>query len=401
MQLHTNEKLASRLRFKEFQDKWEKQSLGQLTIKAHKKNKDNISYPIYSINNTEGFLPQSEQFEGLDSNLRKYDISIYKIVQPKTFAYNPARINIGSIGYNYDLKDIIISSLYICFKTKKELDDNYLRIYLKTYNFNTDILRYQEGGVRQYLFYENFSMIKIPLPSLPEQKKIASFLTSVDNKLNQLTKKKKLLNEYKKGVMQKIFSQELRFKDDNGNNYPDWEMKKLEEVIYFFNGKGHEQDVTSDGLFIIVNSRFISTNGQVKKYTNFQKCPLEKDNIVMVMSDVPNGKALAKCYYIEKDSLYSLNQRICGLKQKSINMKLLFYLLNRNKYFLKFDSGVGQTNLKKSEVLNCPLFIPSSINEQKKIAEFLIAIDNKIEVVNLQLEKTKEFKKGLLQQMFV
>ena len=124
-----------------------------------------------------------------------------------------------------------IMTMVKTIKTKEELNDSYLGIYLKTYNFKMDILRYQEGGVRQYLFYENFSMIKIPLPSLKEQQKIASFLSTVDKKLQQLTKKKVLLEEYKKGVMQKIFSQELRFKDELGNNYPNWEEKKLGEEL--------------------------------------------------------------------------------------------------------------------------------------------------------------------------
>jgi type I restriction enzyme S subunit len=120
------------------------------------------------------------------------------------------------------------------------------------------------------------------------------------------------------------------------------------------------------------------------------------------MSDVPNGKALAKCYLIEKDTLYTLNQRICGLKAKKGNLnEFLIYLLNRNKYYLSFDSGVGQTNLKKDEVLNCPLFIPTSIKEQQKIANFLSSVDAKIENTNSELEKTQGFKKGLLQQLFV
>ncbi len=122
---------------------WEEKRLGALTFKVGKKNKANIQYPIYSINNQEGFRPQSEQFDGLDSNDRGYDISMYKIVYSQTFAYNPARINVGSIGYSYDLNEVIISSLYVCFKTKDALNDLYLLAYLDSYSFNKDILRYE------------------------------------------------------------------------------------------------------------------------------------------------------------------------------------------------------------------------------------------------------------------
>lgn len=184
---------------------WKKKKLGDLTYKVGKKNKDNIQYPIYSINNQDGFRPQSEQFDGLDSNDRGYDISMYKIVNEKTFAYNPARINVGSIGYSFDLNEVIISSLYVCFKTKEELEDSYLLSYLDTDRFNKDILRYQEGGVRQYLFYENFSQIKIPLPSNKEQNKIAQFLTTIDNQIETVNQKLEHNKTYKKGLLQQMF----------------------------------------------------------------------------------------------------------------------------------------------------------------------------------------------------
>jgi len=185
--------------------KWEKKRLGELTYKTGKKNKGSTPYPIYSINNREGFLPQGDQFEGVDSNSRGYDISLYKIIEEKTFAYNPARINVGSIGFSGDLKDIIISSLYVCFKTKQGLEDAYLLHYLKTFQFNKSVLQNVEGGVRDYLFYENFSNIKINLPSNKEQLKIANFLSAIDDKINHTQKQVEKAEVWKKGLMQQMF----------------------------------------------------------------------------------------------------------------------------------------------------------------------------------------------------
>lgn len=185
--------------------RWEKKRLGDLTYKTGKKNKENIPYPIYSINNKEGFLPQGDQFEGVDSGNRGYDISLYKIIEEKTFAYNPARINVGSIGYSGELKDVIISSLYVCFKTKDELEDSFLLHFLKTYKFNKSVLQNVEGGVRDYLFYENFSNIKINLPSNKEQIKITNFLSSIDNKINHTHTKIEKAELWKKGLLQKMF----------------------------------------------------------------------------------------------------------------------------------------------------------------------------------------------------
>jgi type I restriction enzyme, S subunit len=185
--------------------KWEKKRLGELTDKTGIKNKANIQYPIYSINNREGFLPQSDQFEGMDSNSRGYDISLYKIIGKNTFAYNPARINVGSIGFSGDLENIIISSLYVCFKTKEKLDDAFLLHFLMTYQFKKSVLQNVEGGVRDYLFYENFSNIKIGLPSIKEQFRIANFLSAIDAKINHTQSQIEKAERWKKGLLQKMF----------------------------------------------------------------------------------------------------------------------------------------------------------------------------------------------------
>ncbi|MNK63563.1 Type I restriction modification DNA specificity domain protein [compost metagenome] len=158
--------------------------LGDLTYVVNKKNKENLKLPVYSINNKKGFVTQSEQFEGVDSDERGYDISLYKIIDKETFAYNPARINVGSIGYSRSLENIIISSLYVCFKTSDDVNDEFLFQYLKTDLFKKDVLRNVEGGVRDYLFYENFSRIKINLPDTSTQNKIADFLKLFDEKIN-------------------------------------------------------------------------------------------------------------------------------------------------------------------------------------------------------------------------
>lgn len=194
-------------RFSEFQkdSAWEKMKLGDVTTVINRRNKSNRSLPIYSISNKDGFVLQSEQFDGLDSESRGYDISLYKIVGRNTFAYNPARINIGSIGYSGNLKEILISSLYVCFKTTDKLDDEFLICFLKTAEFNQAVENNVEGGIRSYLFYENFSRINICLPSLQEQKKIATTILSIDDVISKFTNKVSLLNDYKKGLMQQLF----------------------------------------------------------------------------------------------------------------------------------------------------------------------------------------------------
>lgn len=194
-------------RFPEFRgsDEWKNRKMGDVTIVVNRRNKSNRSLPIYSISNTDGFVPQSEQFDGLDSKSRGYDISLYKVVGRNTFAYNPARINIGSIGYSGDLKEVLVSSLYVCFKTTDELDDEFMKCFLNTAQFCQAVENNVEGGIRSYLFYENFSRIIIPFPSIREQRKIASAIMSMEDLFAFYNKKILLLEDHKKGLIQLLF----------------------------------------------------------------------------------------------------------------------------------------------------------------------------------------------------
>lgn len=193
------------LRFPEFSGDWQEKKLGDVTKVVNRKNKSNRQLPIYSINNKDGFVLQSEQFSDVDSVKRGYDISLYKIVTSNTFAYNPARINVGSIGFSGDIKEGLVSSLYVCFKTTDELDDAFLSCFFDTTMFKWAVDNNVEGGIRSYLFYENFSRIKIKIPSLKEQKRIAFCIASLDEEIKLFEDKHQKLQEHKKGLMQKMF----------------------------------------------------------------------------------------------------------------------------------------------------------------------------------------------------
>lgn len=182
-----------------------------------------------------------------------------------------------------------------------------------------------------------------------------------------------------------------------------WEKTTLGKCCDFFNGKAHEKVIDEDGEFIVVNSKFISTNGLTYKRTSEQLFPLYTDDIVMVMSDVPNGKALAKCFLIDEDDTYTLNQRICAIRSTRFEKKYLFYQLNRHKYLLAFNNGENQTNLRKDDILNTPLVIPP-ISEQIKIIEKL---DDLTDMTNQFILKVKnniddleELKKSLFELAF-
>jgi type I restriction enzyme S subunit len=278
-----------------------------------------------------------------------------------------------------------------------------LRPKNKSFNFKyvyhaMKSLNYQPGGHQRH-WISIYSQLEIPLPPLEIQNEIVSFLdnfNSLSNLLNKELEKRKVQLEY--------YTEKLLDFDNNV------QVKSLREIADFRNGKGHEKNIVDDGKFIVVNSKFISSEGAVCKFSNEQICPLFVDDILMVMSDLPNGKALAKCFLVEKNDTYTLNQRIGAFHVKdktSISTKFLFYSLNRNPQLLAYDNGSDQTNLRKDDILNISIKLPC-IETQKQIVSILeyfnklcnleSGIPAEIQKRNLQYEyylyKLFDFKKS-------
>ncbi|EDO0829516.1 restriction endonuclease subunit S [Listeria monocytogenes] len=179
-----------------------------------------------------------------------------------------------------------------------------------------------------------------------------------------------------------------------------WEQRKLRDIANYRNGKAHEQVEDEDGKYTIINSKFISTNGKVQRYTNEQVEPIFDGEIAMVLSDLPNGKALAKLFLVKEDGKYTLNQRIAGITpNENIDPIFLNFRMNRNNYFLKFDSGVTQTNLSKSQVENFIALYPT-FDEQYKIGLFFTQLDDTIALHQRKLDALKLMKKAFSQQIF-
>lgn len=172
------------------------------------------------------------------------------------------------------------------------------------------------------------------------------------------------------------------------------EHTTLGQSCEFFNGKAHEKAIDDKGKYIVVNSKFVSTEGKTFKRTNEQLFPLYIGDIVMVMSDVPNGKTLAKCFVIDKDDTYSLNQRICCIRSKDFDTKYLYYQLNRHPHLLAFNNGENQSNLRKDDILACPLLKPS-LEEQKRMVDEIDQTFIKLEFAKSNLERNLHNSKEL------
>ena len=192
------------IRFKGFTGAWKKYSFKNITYPSGTKNKDNIPYESYSITNESGFVPQNEKFEN-GGTMKNADKRMYIIVAPHSFAYNPARINVGSIGYQYLDYNVIVSSLYEVFKTTDECNDQFLWYWFKTKAFDEMIEQLQEGGVRLYFYYDKLCMCSLKMPDVEEQSKIAEYFKILDNLISACSKELDKLQSIKKALLEKMF----------------------------------------------------------------------------------------------------------------------------------------------------------------------------------------------------
>lgn len=193
-----------RVRFKGFEGEWEKVSLGEETYPAGTKNHDNLPLESYSISNEYGFIPQNVQFEN-GGTMATADKRMYYIVSKNSFGYNPARINVGSLGYYTGDNNVIVSSLYEIFKTSDRICDTFLLYWFKTSTFQKLIEQYQEGGVRFYFFYDKLCMCHTLLPSYEEQQQIALYFTSLDTQITLQTQRLEKLKQIKSACLDNMF----------------------------------------------------------------------------------------------------------------------------------------------------------------------------------------------------
>ena len=232
-------------------------------------------------------------------------------------------------------------------------------------------------------------------------------MSSVDVKINLTENKLELLKEYKKGIMQKIFNQELRFKDSNGNDYPEWEEKKLGDITKFSKGKLiSKEDITDTGVECIRYGELYTTYNEVinkvvsKTNLDISTLVLSEKNDIIIPCSGETAIDIAKASCVTKSGV-ALGGDLNILKLNENGIFLSYYLNNKAKYqIVSLAQGASVVHLYEDHLKKLKIKVPI-LQEQQKIADFLSAIDSKIEKISDELENLKEFKKGLFQQMFV
>lgn len=189
------------------------------------------------------------------------------------------------------------------------------------------------------------------------------------------------------------------FKQSEAGLIPvEWNVRRIGEFLQFYSGKAHEPYVSRAGNFVVVNSKFISTDGRVRKHCTKNLLPARAGDVLMVMSDLPNGRALAKCFLVDKSNVYAVNQRVCIFRSRSIDPRYLRYVLNRNPYFMAFDDGVQQTHLLNGPIKNCPVVLPER-EEQRAIADAVSDADQLISALEHVISKRMDMKQGVAQEL--
>lgn len=390
------------LRFPEFEGEWEEVQFGKRIQRVSEKynpESDPQEFPcieLESISQDSGTVLQtfnSLELKSIKNKFQKGDILFGKL-RPYLKKYYRAAF------------DGVCSSEIWVLKGKNTQND-FIYYLIQTEKFNNEV-NLTIGSKMPRAEWSYISEIEFNFPSLPEQQKIASFLSSADQRIQLLTQKKEKLEQYKKGIMQQIFSQQFRFKDENGKDYPEWEEKRLGDVGKFEGGgtpKSTEakywqgsipwissSDLSENDISSINISRYIT-----QEAINESATKLIPEKSILIVSRVGIGKfAVAP-----RDLCTSQDFTNIILFPKSIIPQFLaYYFVSNKESFLALAQGTSIKGFTGDDLKSLKVFIPIQA-EQQRIASFLSNLDQKISLVNQQIELTRKWKQGLLQKMFV
>jgi type I restriction enzyme S subunit len=399
------------LRFPEFKEDWKPLQLKEI-LKEHKlRNTKNQVEEVFSVAKEKGVI---NQIEHLGRSYASDDISNYKLIHPNDVVYTKsptAGFPFGIIKQNKLDRTGVVSVLYAVFKPKNVelglLLDIYFSSWVNTYNYLVPLVH---KGAKNTMNIGNEDFLngaKIYLPTQKdEQKKITDFLIQIDNRIAQLTEKKENLELYKKGITQKIFSQQLRFKDENGKEFPEWIKHSIKNVLDRYS---KPVDVNPSQLYTQIGIRshgkgiFHKEAISGKSLGNKRVFWIEEDKLILNIVFAWE-RAITKTSSSEKGMVASHRFPMYQPKLGLLNLDyiLLFFLTPRGKTYLELASpgGAGRNKtLGQSEFEKLKIYLPS-IKEQEKIVSFLNEISKQIELVNEQLEETRAFKKALLSKLF-
>ena len=384
--------LVPKLRFKEFNDEWNKIKLINIVTELNEKTKDTSNYPLWSLTLEDGVTPKTERYER-GFLVKKEDN--FKIVHYNNFVYNPMNLRLGAIAYHKEKIDISVSGYYNIFKIKNNFTigfwDNYFKcpMMIKRYN------NIATGSLveKKRVHYSQFIELSVPVPSEEEQIKISNLLVLLNKKIELQQRKIEVLKMYKRGLMQKIFG---------NTEINSWSTNILRNILI----PGSKVPVTDTSKYqkitIKLNLQGITKSNVNREMADTRPFYIRRENeIIIGKQNYFNGSIaiLPK----EFDGCICSNAIMSFSVNSNYLTKFVYYYISQNNYIKRreyFANGTGQKELSENDFLNFQIKVPS-IDEQKHITNILDNIDSKINLnVNIYNSLTK-LKKSLLQQMFI
>lgn len=429
-----------KLRFKEFEGEWEQKRYGDIFsfYTTNSFSRDNLNYESGKVKNihygdihTKFSMLFDIQKEIVPFINEDIDFSRIKdenycqegdlVIADASEDYNDVGKTIELINLNNE-KTLAGLHTFLARPNKYKMQKGFAGYLVQSWKVRKQVMTIAQGSKVLGIATGRLSKIELDIPKLPEQQKIANFLTAVDTKLQQLTTKKETLAQYKKGVMQQLFSQQLRFKPDNTNEtviartqdeaispneteFPDWEEKRLGEVGEIIGGgtpdttnsdywDGDIQWFTPTEVYkrnIDKSKRTITTLGLQKSSARI----LPKGTILFT-----SRATIAELSFATEECTTNQGFQSIVVNENNNSEFIYYWIIQHRKEFIRRSQGSTFLEISKNEMKKISLSIPS-LKEQQKIATYLSAIDLKIEAVQTQITQTQAFKKGLLQQMFV
>lgn len=405
--------LTPELRFPEFQDNWNEKRIGNLgefigggTPDSHKKEYWEGEIPWISssdINEDSIHLINKTRFITEDAIKQSATKKV-----PQGSVLMVSRVGIGKFA----VADSELCTSQDFTNLVSTQNEYFLAYYFKARSKR--FVRLSQGTSIKGFTIQDIKSAKFSIPRPEEQQKIASFLTAIDERIQLLQKKKAKLEKYKKGVMQQLFSQQIRFKDEYGNDFPDWEEKKLGEIGATFNGLTGKTKVDfGEGkpyvqyMQIFSNSKInVEEFGFVKIEENENQSKVQYGDIFFTTSsETPNEIGTASVMLEEVEDVY-LNSFCFGFRPNSLTelvpqfSRYLFRSELFRREIIKLAQGSTRFNMSKVELMKLRVLLPEE-DEQIKIADFLTSLDDSIESIGVEIDGSIKYKKGLLQKMFV
>ena len=394
LQIHWHSKTWFKLRFSGFTDEWNEDYLNKLFDNRNERNFESLE--VLSVTINDGVLKRSD----LGSDRKNKDKKSMKHVLKGDLVYNPMFMWKGASGISS--YEGITSADYIVLKSKNNVNPIFFSHLFQTEKSLNKFKNYSQGSLleRLRLMYPQFSDIKMAFPSYEEQEKIANLLTFVDNKIELIEKKYQTYLDFKKYLMQQIFTQKLRFTD----YIEEWKTIKLKDVGEINTGntpstKVNEYYSPKKYLWVTpsdISSKYIFDTAKRLSDEGAKKGRFVKKNSVLVTCIASIGK---NCIILE-DGYF--NQQINSITpSQSFDLDFIYYLIDYNSEKMKNYAGITATPILNKKSFENMKFEFPSFDEQKQISNMLSNIDNKIFAIEELINKTQKFKKGLLQQMFV